>query len=120
MPPRAIEQYARADDVGVNEVEGIVDAAVDMGFGGEVEHREKLMIGHERIHGIGIGNVGFEKLVALAMFLDHAREIGGITGVSEHVDVGHVGGLVMLQNVANKVAPDESAATGHKNSHSAK
>jgi hypothetical protein len=26
----------------------------------------------------------------------------------------------MLQNVANKIAPDETAAAGHENSHSAK
>jgi hypothetical protein len=26
----------------------------------------------------------------------------------------------MFQNVANKVAPDESAATGYENAHSAK
>jgi hypothetical protein len=25
----------------------------------------------------------------------------------------------MLQNIPNKVAPDESAATGHENAHSA-
>jgi hypothetical protein len=24
----------------------------------------------------------------------------------------------MLQNIANKIAPDESAATGHENTHS--
>jgi hypothetical protein len=24
----------------------------------------------------------------------------------------------MLQNIANKIAPDEAAAAGHKNSHS--
>ena len=90
-----------------------------MRFGGEIDHGIKLVLGHERVHLVGIGDVGFEKFVALAMFLDHAIEIGRITGVSEHIDVGHEGRLVMLQNVANKVAPDESAATGHQNAHCA-
>ena len=120
MAARGVEQYARADDIGVNEVLRRIDAAIDMRFGGEVDYGEKLVLGHERIHLIGVGNVGFEKFVALAMFLDHARQIGGITGISEHIDIGHEGRLVMLQNVANKIAPDESAATGHENSHSAK
>jgi 2-oxoglutarate dehydrogenase complex dehydrogenase (E1) component-like enzyme len=53
------------------------------------------------------------------MFLDHAIQIGEISGISEYIDISHRGRLVMLQNVANKVAPDESAATGYQNAHSA-
>ncbi len=119
MPARAIEQHARADDVGVNKVERGIDAAIDMRFRREVDHSVKLVLGHERVHLVGIGNVGFEKFVALAMFLDHAIEIGGIAGISEHVNVAHVGRLVMLQNIPNKIAPNEPTAAGHENAHSA-
>jgi hypothetical protein len=77
------------------------------------------MLGHKRVHLVGIGDVGFEKFVMLAMFLDHAIEIGGIAGISEHVNVAQVGRLVMLQNIPNKIASDESAAAGHENAHSA-
>ena len=91
-----------------------------MRFGREIDHSVKLVLGHERVHLVGVGDVGFEKFVTLAMFLDHAIEIGEIAGVSQHIDIGDVGRLVMLQNVANKVAPDESTATGYKNAHSAK
>ncbi len=52
------------------------------------------------------------------MFLDHAVEIGEVAGVGQGVDICDRGGLVMLQNVANKIAPDEAAAAGHENSHS--
>src|SRR4029078_13543271 len=72
---------------------------------------------HERIHLIGICDISFEKLVALAMFFDHAVQIGEVARVSEHIDVGHVRRLGMLQNIPNKVAPDESAATGYKDAH---
>ena len=89
-----------------------------MRFGREIDDGKKLMLERERIHRIGIGDVGFEKLVALAMFLDHAVEVGEISRVGEDVDVGDGGGLVMLQNVANKIAPDEAAAASHENSHS--
>jgi len=75
------------------------------------------MLSHKRIHLIGVGDVGFEKFVTLAMFFDHAVEISEIARVSEHVNVGHVGGLVMLQDIPNKVAPDEPAATGYENAH---
>ncbi len=47
-------------------------------LGGEVDHREKGVLGHERIHLVGIGNIGFEELVTLAVLLRHAVEIGEI------------------------------------------
>ena len=71
------------------------------------------MLSHERVHLIGVGDVGFEKFVTLAMFFDHTVEIGEIARVSEHINVGHVRRLVMLQNIPNKVAPDEATASGH-------
>ncbi len=88
-----------------------------MRFSGKVNYGVKLMLGHERVHLVGIGNIGFEKFVAFAMFLDHAIKIGEITGVSERVDVGHAGRLVMLQNMPNKIAPDETAAARYENAH---
>jgi hypothetical protein len=101
----------------VNEILRGINATIDMRFGRKVDHREKLVLYHERVHLVGVGDVGFEKLVTLAMFLDHTIEIGEIPGVSEHVDIRHRGGLVMLQNVANKIAPDESAATRNQYAH---
>ena len=76
------------------------------------------MLGHERVHVIGIRNVGFEKFIVFAMFLDHAVQISQVTCIREHIDIGHKCGFVMLQNVANKIAPNESAAAGNENSHS--
>ena len=75
------------------------------------------MLGHQCVHQVGIGDIGFEKFVTLAMFFDHAFKIGDVTGVSEHIHISDVCGLVMLQNIPNKVAPDESAATGDKDAH---
>ena len=120
MPARTIEQDAGPDYIGVNKVLRRVDAAIDMRFRGEVDHCEKGMLGHDRVDLIGVGDVRFEKFVALAMVRDHAVQVGQISGVGEHIDVGHTDWLVMFQNVANKVAPNESAATGYKNAHSAR
>jgi hypothetical protein len=90
-----------------------------MRLGREVNDGVKLMLGHERVHRVGIGNVGFEKVVTLAMFLDHAFQIGQVPGISEHIDVADRGRLVMLQNIPNKIASDESTSTGDKYAHSA-
>ena len=51
------------------------------------------------------------------MFFDHALKIGDVTSISEHIDISDVCRLVVLQNISNKVAPDESAATGDKDAH---
>jgi hypothetical protein len=51
------------------------------------------------------------------MFFDHAFKIGDVTSISEHIDISDVCGLVMLQNIPKKIAPDESAATGDKDAH---
>ena len=117
VPTCRIEQHAGADNIGVDEIQRRINAAIDVRFGGEIDDRVKLMLGHERVHLISVGDIGFEKLVTLAMFFDYAVKIGEITRVSEHVDVGHGRGLVMLQNIPNKIAPDEAAATGYQNAH---
>ena len=75
------------------------------------------MLGHQRVHRVSIRDIGFEKFVTLAMFFDHTVDIGDVTGISEHIDISDVCGLVMLQNIPNKVAPDESAATGYEDAH---
>ena len=89
-----------------------------MRFGREIHDREELVLEHERVHCIGVGDVGFEKFIALAMVFDQALETGEVAGISERVHICDRGRLVMLQNVANKIAPDEAAAAGHENSHS--
>ena len=75
------------------------------------------MLEHKRTHGVGIRNVGFEKFVALAMFLGDSGQVRGVSGVGKNVDIAHRGRLVMFQNIPNKVAPDESTATGYKDAH---
>lgn len=101
----------------MNEIERIVDAAIHVRFCSKINHCIKPMLGHQCVHRVSIRDIGFEKFVTLAMFFDHALEVGDVTGISEHIDISDVCGLVMLQNIPNKVAPDESAATGDKDAH---
>ncbi len=88
-----------------------------MRFGSEINHCVEPMLGHQRVHRVGIRDIGFEKFVTLAMFFDHTIKVDDVTGISEHIDISDVCRLVMLQNIPNKVAPDESAATGDKDAH---
>src|SRR5207248_10507403 len=110
MPSRCIEQHARADDIGVDEILRGIDAAIDVRFGGEINDGVELMFGHQGIHLIGIGDIRFEEIVTIAMLLSYTCKIREIAGIGEHIDVSDVSRLVMFQNVANKVAPNETAA----------
>jgi hypothetical protein len=51
------------------------------------------------------------------MFLGYTIQIRQIPGVGEHIDIAHRSGLVMLQNIPNKIAPDESTTTGNEYAH---
>ena len=88
MAAGGVEQDAGADDVGVDEILRGIDAAIDVRFGGEIDHGEELLLVQEGVHLVGVRDVGLEKLVALAVFLDHAVEIGEISGVGEGIDIG--------------------------------
>ena len=88
-----------------------------MRFSGKINDGVERMIGHERVDLIGIGDIGFEELVTVAVILRHTFEIGEIAGVGQDIDITDVGRLVMFQNVANKVAANEAAAARYQNAH---
>jgi hypothetical protein len=113
MPSGGIEQHTGADDIGVDEVLRGINTAVDVRFGREINDGIKLMFRHQGIHLISIRDIRFEEFVTIAMLLCYTCQIRQIASVSEHVDVGYISRLVMFQNVANKVAPNETAAAGH-------
>ena len=117
MTTRAIEQHTGADYIGVNEIGWVVNATIDVRFSSKVYDSIKLMLGHERVHLIGIRDIGLEELVAIAVLLRNPLEIGKIAGVGQDINITDGGRLVMFQNVANKVAANEAAATCHQNAH---
>jgi len=84
-----------------------------MGFGREIDNGVKLVLGHELIHLVGIGNVGLEEFVAIAVRLGQTVEIGKVASVGQDINIRDVSRLVMFQNVANKVAANETAAARH-------
>jgi len=71
------------------------------------------VLGQERVHLVGIGNVSLEELVAIAVRLSQTVEVGKVAGVGQDINIRDVSRLVMFQNVANKVAANETAAARH-------
>ena len=114
---RRIEQDAGSDDVRMNEILRRINAAIDVRFGGEIDHGIKRMLDHELIHQVNIRDVGLEEFVTIAILLRDAIQVREVPGVSQYVHIGYRRRLVMLQNITNKVAPDETTATRYKNAH---
>ncbi len=88
-----------------------------MRFGGEIDHRKKLVLAHERLELAAVRDIGLAELVAFAVLLGDAGQVGGIAGVSERVQIGDVSLRVMLEHVPNEIAADETAAAGDEESH---
>ena len=117
MPAGTIEQHTGANHIGVNEILRRINAAIDVRFGGEINDGVKLVLRHELIHLVGVGNISLKEFIAVAVLLRHALEIGKVARVSQRIDIRDVGRLVMSQNVANKVAAYETTAARHQNAH---
>ncbi len=108
-----VEQHLRADNVRPHERARVVDRAVDVAFGREVDHAIDAF-GEEPAHQVAVGNVAAHEPVARAA--GDIREIGEIAGVRQGVEVEH--GVVRVggQRMANEVAADEAAAAGDEQS----
>ena len=50
-----------AQDIGLNEINGCVDGAVDMRLGREIDHRSGSMDRQESIHDLSVGHVCVNK-----------------------------------------------------------
>jgi len=84
-----------------------------MRFGCKIDQGIELVLGHKHIHLVGIVNVSLEELVAIAVRLSQTVEVGKVAGVGQDINIRDVSRLVMFQNVANKVAANETAAARH-------
>ena len=96
-------------DVGADELLGAEDGAVNMAFGGEVNDGGGLMLAKKLGDQFAVVDVAVDEFIA-ADGRDR-RQVGGISGVSEAVEVDDRGGL-LRQPLQNEVGADESGAAG--------
>src|SRR6185295_15462868 len=108
------EEGLRATDVGPEEGARVVDGAVDVRLGGEVD--DDVAARHRLVHGGLVADVGLDHRDAVR----HRRQAGPVTGVGEGVDDGHVVVGMGLHHVVNEVGADESGAAGDEQAHGLK
>ena len=102
------EQAEGADDVGLNEVFGAVDAAVDVRFGGKIDDGARLVLGEQPGDEIEVADVALDEEVARVAV--QGGEVLEVAGVGERVKVDDrlVG---LAQPVEDKIAADKACPT---------
>ncbi len=105
-----VEEDLGADDVGADERAAVVDAAVYVALGREVDDRVGAAGGGA--DGLRVGHVALDETVAGVA--GEVGEVGEVAGVGEAVEVQDGDGGVGLEQVADEVAADEAAAAGHE------
>jgi hypothetical protein len=90
VPPggaRRFEEVGGTADIGVDEIDGTVDRAIDVALGGEVNHGVDVVSREEPVYGIDIANIGVNKGVAGAVGLGDATKARKVASVGQSVDV---------------------------------
>ena len=84
-----IKHHAGAYNVGMNEVLRGINTPINVRFRCEIYHRIKMMLMHQRIHLLAIGDVRMEKLVTLPKFLLKTRQILRVPRIGQYIDIGN-------------------------------
>ena len=104
------EQVEGADDVGADEIAGAGDGAIDMGFGGEMQHVADGVFFHDLHDGGFVAQINIFKSV-FRMVRD-ARDVFQMTGVGQAIEVDEAFDLRAINDVMDQVRSDKARAAG--------
>ena len=97
-----LEEIEGAEDVGGDEIRRARDGTVHVGFGGEMHHRVEAPLIEEGPEGLIIANVRLNQAITIGPGFGDIRQIGGVTGVGERIEIDHapgeLGGLEEIPN----------------------
>ena len=111
--PRGVEQALRAEDVGPQKGRGVVDRAIDVALGGEVDHRVEPL-GQELHDQPAVGHVAVDEPVPRLVL--EPFEVVGVAGVGQGVEVRELNVRIRLQFQTHEVRADEATAAGDEDS----
>src|SRR5262249_39359064 len=107
-----IEQDLCTEHVGADKRSGVVDAAIDVTFRGEVQNGANARA-NDSAHGLAVGSITLDETTTrVAQQVCQVRQVAGVAEAVE-VDKGYV--AFRVEQVADEVAADEAAAAGHQN-----
>jgi hypothetical protein len=83
-----------------------------MGFGGKVDDGVDVFFGKNLSDECGVADIAFHKAVSGILF--NIRQVAGIAGVGQFIEIDDAQIGVVLQGVADKISADKSAAAGNE------
>ena len=112
MRAHRFEQGERAFHIGLDERAGAVDAAVDMAFGGEVNHGARPVLREQAVEQRAVADVALhEHMARIAIECTQALAVAGV-GECVEVDERLAG---LCQPVEYEIGADETGAAGDEN-----
>ena len=107
---RGLQQAQSSHHVRLRESERVLDGAIDMAFGSEVDDAIDLFVLHELVERVKVADVHFHELI-VRLALD-VLEVSEITRIGELVKIDNLVFRILVHEKANYVATNEACAAG--------
>jgi hypothetical protein len=108
-----IDEHLRSENVRPQERPGVLDAAIDVAFRGEVHHLFEIRSGQRRRQSGRIRDVGAHE--AVAAVVEHPFEILEIPGIRQCIDIDDRDVGTRREESAHVIGADESGTAGYEN-----
>ena len=108
-----LKEGQSAQDVGTGKGKGILDAAVHVAFGGQMNDPVDVVLPHEFEHAVEVANVGLDESVVRFVF--HILQIGQITGIRELVEIDNAVVGIFVDKQTNHMRTDKPGTAGNEN-----
>ena len=105
-----LQQAQRAHHVGAGEGERVLDRAIHMALGCQVDDAIHLLLLHQLVERLEVADVHLHEFVVGLVL--HVLEVGEVAGVGELVEVDDVVVGVLVDKEADHVRADEACAAG--------
>ena len=107
---RGLQQAQSSHHVRLRESERVLDGAIDMAFGSEVDDAIDLFVLHELVERVKVADVHFHELIVrLALDVLEVREVARI---GQLVKIDNLVFRILVHEKANYVATNEACAAG--------
>ena len=108
---RSLKKRKSTHHVSTRESEGILDAAVHVALGGQVDDAVHLLFLHQRQHRIEIAYVRLHEAVVRPVL--NVLEVGQIARIGELIYIDYFALGVLVDEEAHYMAADESGSAGY-------
>ena len=105
-----LQQRQRTEHIGAGKGKRVLDAAIHMAFGSQMDDAVHPVLLHELAHAVEVANVGLDKGVVRPVF--HILQIGQIACISQLVHVDDVIIGILVDKQPHHMRPDETGPAG--------